>query len=198
MKSFLRSNSVSVLITWWMWLLISWLLISWLMICSIHLVVWHELADIFWCIDCIFMCCIVILILRAVWKSRQILLSWRQIKILLRCEKWELSLLNCKIILLKLILWMIILLKFSDLLIERLISLLFSEKIMLKLKWWLFHIHLLLILILSESDNCWWDKRMIIMWWMKSRHETFIFNLSIRKWEWLRTKLTIINILILK
>ena len=142
------------------------------------------------------MCCIVILFLKVVQKSRQISLNQKQIKISSKCERWELSLLSYKIILLKLILWTIILLKFSDLLIERLISSLFSERITLKLKWQLFHIYLLLILILSESDDCWWNKRTIITWWTENKHETFIFNLFIRKWRWLRTKLTIVSVLI--
>ena len=180
-----------------MQLLISWLLISWLMICSIHLVIWNELIDIFQYIDCIFMYYIVILILKTVQKSRQILLSQKWIKILSKCERWELNLLSCKIILLKLILWMIILLKFSDLLIEKLISLLFSLKITLKLKWLIFHVSLS-IFVLSESGSCQWDKKMIIMWWTESRHETFIFNLFIRKWEWLKTKLIIISVWALK
>ena len=118
-KNFLRSNSVSVLIIWQTWLLISWLSVSQLTICNIHLVVWHELTDIFWCINCILMHCIVILILEAVQKSRQISLSQKQIKISLRHKRWELSLLYYRIaLLLKLNLWIIVLLKFSDLLIE--------------------------------------------------------------------------------
>ena len=140
MINFLWENSVSILI-----ILISWLLISWLMICSICLIIWHELTDVFWCFDYI-----LILILKSVQKSRQISLSQKQIKILSRCERWELNLLNCKItLLLKLILWIIvlskfilillkftlILLKFSCLWIKELISSLFYEKIMLKLKW---------------------------------------------------------------
>ena len=186
MKSFLKNSSVSVLITQQIWLLISWLSVSQLMIYHIHLVVWCELTDIFWCIDCILMCCIVILILEAVWSSRQISLSQKQIKILSRCWRWELNLLFCSIaLLLKLTLWMIILLKFSDLLIKKLISSLFSLKITLKLKWLMFHV-CLLIFILSESDDCWWDKKAAVIWWIKNRHEIFVFNLSIKNeddWE---------------
>ena len=104
MKSFLKNNFVLILIIWQMWLLISWLSISWLIICNIHLIVWNELTDSFWCIDCILMHYIIILILKAVWRSRQILLNQKQIKILSKYERWELNLLSCKITLLKLIL----------------------------------------------------------------------------------------------
>ena len=194
MINFLWENSVSILI-----ILISWLSISQLMICNICFVVWHELIDILQCFDYI-----LILILESVQKSRQILLSWRQIKILSRHERWELNLLNCKIILLlKLILWIIILskfilillkfililLKFFHLQIEKLISLLFYKRIMLKLKWWLFH-----ILILFESVSCWEKKRSTVTWWTENEHETFIIHLSIRKWRWVKAKLTTISI----
>ena len=47
MKSFLKSSFVSILIIQQTQLLISWLSVSQLTICSIHLVVWHELTDIF-------------------------------------------------------------------------------------------------------------------------------------------------------
>ena len=153
MINFLWENFVSILI-----ILILWLLISWLMICNVCLIIWHELTDVLQCFDYIF-----ILILRTVWESRQILLSQKQVKILSRCWRWELNLLFCSIaLLLKLTLWMIILLKFSDLLIERLINSLFSLRITLKLKWLMFHV-CLLIFVLSESDDCWWDKKAVIM-----------------------------------